>query len=425
MRRLYHQFYLTIVASLLLVVLAAGALWRFAPNETPAEQAFEMAGELVAAHLAPGRRRTGRPAAGDRAAARSASASISALFDGDRAAASRRPAARCRLRRATRDERRLDLRPRRAGLGHPPARRPLARRPRAAAPAPSRARHHRLPRRHRARGGGLRLSAGAPADAPAGAAAGGRRVAGRGRSVGARQGRRQGRGGAAGGELQPRRRAHRGAGRARTRCCSPTPRTSCARRWRASASASSCCKDSADPSAQAELEKDIAELDGLIEQILLSSRLDAVKAARRARGGRPAGARRGGRRPLRAVLRRRRAGHRARRSRPAAAHGAQSARQRASGTARRRSKSRSGRAGHRPSVTVADHGPGRRASRARAHLLAVLPRAGSADAAGTGLGLALVRQIARQHGGEAAWAGSHDQPSAIRVTLPACPQTSA
>ena len=53
MRRLYHQFYLTIIASLVAVVLAAGALWRFAPSDTPAEQAFVMAGELVSAHLAP------------------------------------------------------------------------------------------------------------------------------------------------------------------------------------------------------------------------------------------------------------------------------------------------------------------------------------------------------------------------------------
>ncbi len=53
MRRLYHQFYLTIIASLLMVVLAAGALWRFAPNDTPADRAFEIAGDLLAAHLAP------------------------------------------------------------------------------------------------------------------------------------------------------------------------------------------------------------------------------------------------------------------------------------------------------------------------------------------------------------------------------------
>ena len=53
MKRLYHQFYLTMVASLVAVVLSAGALWRFAPSETPSDQAFEMAGALVAAQLAP------------------------------------------------------------------------------------------------------------------------------------------------------------------------------------------------------------------------------------------------------------------------------------------------------------------------------------------------------------------------------------
>jgi signal transduction histidine kinase len=52
-RRLYLQFYLTIVGSLVAVVLAAAVLWRFAPNDSPSQQAFEMAGELVAAHLAP------------------------------------------------------------------------------------------------------------------------------------------------------------------------------------------------------------------------------------------------------------------------------------------------------------------------------------------------------------------------------------
>ena len=53
MRRLYHQLYLTIIASLIMVVLAAGALWRFAPRDTPADQAFEITGELLAAYLAP------------------------------------------------------------------------------------------------------------------------------------------------------------------------------------------------------------------------------------------------------------------------------------------------------------------------------------------------------------------------------------
>lgn len=51
MKRLYHQFYLTIVVSLVLLVLAAGALWRFGPRVAPNDQAVEMAGELIAAAL--------------------------------------------------------------------------------------------------------------------------------------------------------------------------------------------------------------------------------------------------------------------------------------------------------------------------------------------------------------------------------------
>jgi signal transduction histidine kinase len=53
MKRLYLQFYLTIVASLLLVVLTAGTLWRFAIEATPIRHTLAMAAELVAVAVAP------------------------------------------------------------------------------------------------------------------------------------------------------------------------------------------------------------------------------------------------------------------------------------------------------------------------------------------------------------------------------------
>src|SRR5258708_5624090 len=49
MKRLYQKIYLTIIASLLLVVLVAGAVWRFRGDRMPVAQAFEMAGEPAAA----------------------------------------------------------------------------------------------------------------------------------------------------------------------------------------------------------------------------------------------------------------------------------------------------------------------------------------------------------------------------------------
>ena len=53
MKRLYVQIYLTVIASLFLVVLAAGALWRFAGESGPFAQGIEMAGEVAAAALPP------------------------------------------------------------------------------------------------------------------------------------------------------------------------------------------------------------------------------------------------------------------------------------------------------------------------------------------------------------------------------------
>lgn len=53
MKRLYFQIYLTVIASLFLVVLAAGAMWRFAGDSGPFAQGMEMAGEVAAAALPP------------------------------------------------------------------------------------------------------------------------------------------------------------------------------------------------------------------------------------------------------------------------------------------------------------------------------------------------------------------------------------
>jgi len=53
MRRLYQKIYLTIIASLVLVVLVAGAAWRFGAEYSLASQAFEIVGEVVAAVLPP------------------------------------------------------------------------------------------------------------------------------------------------------------------------------------------------------------------------------------------------------------------------------------------------------------------------------------------------------------------------------------
>src|SRR5215510_1659813 len=51
MRRLYQKIYLTIIAALVLVVVIAGALWRLSSATSPFAQALEMAGELAGASL--------------------------------------------------------------------------------------------------------------------------------------------------------------------------------------------------------------------------------------------------------------------------------------------------------------------------------------------------------------------------------------
>jgi signal transduction histidine kinase len=76
-----------------------------------------------------------------------------------------------------------------------------------------------------------------------------------------------------------------------------------------------------------------------------------------------------------------------------------------------------GRDGARALLTVSDRGPGVAASE-RERLFSPFSRIAGRHA-GTGLGLTLVRQIARRHGGDAEWLGTPERPSTIRVTLPA------
>jgi signal transduction histidine kinase len=83
MRRLRNQIYLTIVASLILVVIVAGAIWRFSTPTRPQADAFDFAGELAAAAL-PG---AGAPPEEQARALRDLSQRLRAdlaLFDADR-----------------------------------------------------------------------------------------------------------------------------------------------------------------------------------------------------------------------------------------------------------------------------------------------------------------------------------------------------
>ena len=103
------------------------------------------------------------------------------------------------------------------------------------------------------------------------------------------------------GDARPARAARSpSARRARAGCgaSSPTPRTSCARRWRRSAATPSCSGSArrASPAdtekAMRRIEEEAARMGVLVEDLLTLARLDEVRDAA-ARGGRPAPARRG------------------------------------------------------------------------------------------------------------------------------------
>jgi len=204
---------------------------------------------------------------------------------------------------------------------------------------------------------------------------------------------------------------------ARTRRFSPTLRTSCARPSRAFRMAVELMKESADPVRKAGLEQDIAELDALIDEVLLASRLDAVKEREADEEGGPARARRGRMRTLRERPARRRARHRSRRSAPvrrmlrnllenAKRHGAPPIEVRVSRTG---DGAENGRLRPRRGVPEAE----------RERVFdPFYRRTGTKEIAGAGLGLALVRQIARRHGGDARCAPQSGRGSCFIVVLP-------
>jgi signal transduction histidine kinase len=176
-------------------------------------------------------------------------------------------------------------------------------------------------------------------------------------------------------------------------------------------------KESADPVRKAGLEQDIAELDALIDEILLASRLDAVKepdtdeevdllalaAEECARyddaqlDGEPVAVR-GDPRLLRRMLRN--LLENARR------HGAPPIEVRVS------------RAGDTTEIAVCDHGAGVPEAERERVFDPFYRHMGARELTGAGLGLALVRQIARRHGGEARCAPRGGRGSCFIVVLP-------
>jgi two-component system, OmpR family, sensor histidine kinase RstB len=177
-------------------------------------------------------------------------------------------------------------------------------------------------------------------------------------------------------------------------------------------------KGSADPKRRRDLEHDIAELDALVDEILLASRLNAVKereadedvdllalateeCARYDEAGLDGesvtvhGDPRLLRRMIRNLL------ENARR------HGAPPIEVRVS------------RADGRAELRVCDHGPGIPPAEHEAVFQPFHRFAGAGPSAGGGLGLALVRQIARRHGGDASYLGSLQSRSCFVVSLDA------
>lgn len=415
MRRLYYQVYLAIIASLLVVVLAAAALWRLAPGGTPADHALEIAGELAAVHLPPA---TARPADQQEAIERlHLRLNIDlALFDSERRliAAAGRPVPPPRGLRETGgrlyglgghvwairlpDERwivaRLVMRPLHPAFGLVLFLGTIA----LAVALCAYPLVRRLTRRLE------RLQAGVDSLGAGNLAA---RVKVEGRDEVARLAESFNRTAARIEELV-------GAHKLLLANTSHELRTPLSR----IRLGIELVKGTADAKRKAQLEQDVAELDQLIEQILLSSRLDAV-------GGLGTkeevdllalAAEEGARYPQCVVN-----------GQPVVVEGERALLQRMM-----RNLIDNGERhgvppvevdvrpeGNRAVLIVSDQGPGVAADEVERIFTPFYRARGSKGTGGTGLGLSLVRQIARQHGGDAVWVGTTGRPSAIRITLPA------
>ena len=192
-------------------------------------------------------------------------------------------------------------------------------------------------------------------------------------------------------------------------------RTNCARRSSRIRLGIELLQQNADPKYKAALERDIAELDALIDEILLASRLDASQRSQH--------------RSRSTCWRSRR-----RKARATTTAASRASRSPCSGDPRllrrliRNLLENAQRHGEPPMrVTVRRDGAQRHhrrdgcrhrrsGGRTRARVRAVLSAAGGSE--GTGLGLSLVRQIARLHGGDAAVAPRPGHPSCFQVSLP-------
>ena len=179
-------------------------------------------------------------------------------------------------------------------------------------------------------------------------------------------------------------------------------------------------KESADPKRKRDLEHDIGELDALIDEILVASRLDAVtgrdtdeevdllalaseECARYEEAdldGEPVTVR-GDPRLLRRMIRN--LLENARR------HGAPPI------------EVRVRRAEGAAELSVCDHGPGVPESEREGVFQPFHRSAGAREGAGAGLGLALVRQIARRHGGDVRYLARQPSGSRFVVNLDASP----